>query len=177
MKRVLMFIFLGVLVLEASRVDPIDEVLAKGGLTREEVHFDRELMDFYGGGPHRLKIFDLLVNRPLEIPYYNQLFVHQLFEGGDRLAKGVFFASLRTDAGVRRGLIEHPYTAMKEALAEEDERFFYALDQLNEVAGNENVLYDFELPPMSPEVEEALSIILIASSQAIEYRNLAFRNL
>ena len=176
MKRVACLILTGVALMMAAQ-DPIDEVLAKGGLVKEDVHFDRALMDFYGGGPHRLKIFDLLVNRPLEIPYYNQLFVHQLFKGGDDLAKGVFFVSLRTDAAVRRGLIQHPYAAMKEAVAEENERFFYALDQLNDVAGNENVLYDFELPPMSPEVEEALAIILLASSQAIRYRNLAFRNL
>ncbi|MCK4334870.1 hypothetical protein KAX06_08845 [candidate division WOR-3 bacterium] len=177
MKRVLMFIFLGALVLGASRVDPIDEVLAKGGLVKEDVHFDRALMDFYGGGPYRLKIFDLLVNRPLEIPYYNRLFVHQLFEGGDRLAQGVFFASLRTDAAVRRGLIQHPYAAMKEALAEEEDKFSYALDQLKEVSGQEDFTCEFEPPQWSPETEEALSVIILASAQAIEMRNLAFRDL
>jgi len=175
-KRVLFLILAGAAVTTAAQ-DPIDEVLAKGGLTRQDVHFDRELMDFYGGGPHRSRLFDLLANRPLDIPYYNKLFVHQLFEGGDRLAKGVFFVSLRTDAAVRRGLIQHPYTAMKEALAEEEDPLFFALDELNRIAGRKNVLYDFELPAMSDEIEQALSIILLACAQAIEYRDLAFRDL
>ena len=177
MKRVLILALTCVAILTAKKIDPIDEVLAKGGLKRADVHFNRPIMDFYGGGPHRLRIFDLLVNRPLDIPYYNQLFVHQLFEGGDRLAKGVFFVSLRTDAAVRRGLIEHPYTTMKASLAEEEDPFFYALDQLNEVAGSEDVLYDFETPVWSEEIEETMAIILLACAQAIEYRDLAFRNL
>ncbi len=175
MKRVLSLISLGVIALGARTADPVDEVLAQGGLTRSDVHFDRQLMDFYGGGPHRLKIFDLLVSRPLDIPYYNELFVHQLFDGGENIAKGVYFVSLRTDAAVRRGLITHPYTAMKEVLADKD-KFFYALDELNRVAGNENVLYDFETPVMEPEVSEAIAILLLASAQAIEYRNYAFRH-
>ncbi|MEA3312015.1 MAG: hypothetical protein U9Q76_07330, partial [candidate division WOR-3 bacterium] len=177
MKRFITFMILCVAGLGAKQVDPIDEVLAKGGLVREDVHFDRALMDFYGGGPHRLKIFDLLVNRPLDIPYYNRLFVHQLFEGGDRLAKGVFFACLRTDAPVRRGLIQHPYAAMKKALAEEKDKFSYALDQLKEVSGQEDFTCEFEPPQWSPETEEALSVIILASAQAIEMRNLAFRDL
>jgi len=175
-KRVVCLILAGVVLTMAAQ-DPIDEVLARGGLVRADIGFDRELMDLYGGGPHRLRIFDLLVNRPLDIPYYNQLFVHQLFEGGDRIAKGIFFASLRTDAAVRRGLIQHPYTAMKEAMAEEDDKFFFALDELNRVAGNENVIYDFMTPVWSDEFEEEFSVLLLACAQAIEYRNLAFRNL
>ncbi|MBD3286593.1 hypothetical protein GF359_08475 [candidate division WOR-3 bacterium] len=156
--------------------DPLDEVLEKGGLTREDVHFDRPLMDLYGGGPHRLRLFDLLANRPLEIPYYNKLFVHQLFEGGESISKGVFFVSLRTDAAVRRGLIKHPYPAFKEALAGKEDKFFYALDELNRVAGNENVIYDFMTPVWSDEFEGVFSVLLLACAQAIEYRNLAFRD-
>lgn len=176
MKRALSVLFLGVMTLGASKIDAIDEALARGGLAREDVHFDRELMDFYGGGQYRLKLFDLLADRPLDIPYYNQLFVHQLFEGGNKLSKGVFFASLRTDAAVRRGLIEHPYTEIKETLAEQEDKFFYALDELNRVAGNDNVLYDFRVPAWSDAFEEEFSVLLLACARAIEYRNLAFRD-
>lgn len=176
MKRVACLILTGVALMMAAQ-DPIDEVLAKGGLTREDVHFDRALMDFYGGGPYRLRLFDLLADRPLEIPYYNRLFIHQLFKGEPSIARGVFFASMRTDASVRRGLLSHPYTTIKEALAEKEDPFFYALDELNEVAGDTNVAWDFRLPRMSAEIEEALAALLLASTQAIEYRNLAFRNL
>lgn len=177
MKRVLMFISLGAVLLGAKMADPIDRVLAEGGLTRAEVHFDRELMDLYGGGPHRLRLFDLLADRPLEIPYYNRLLIHQLFDAEPSIARGVFFASMRTDASVRRGLLSHPYTTIKEALAGKEDPFFYALDELNEVAGDTNVAWDFRLPRMSAEIEEALAALLLASAQAIEYRNLAFRNL
>ncbi|MBN2380858.1 hypothetical protein JXM67_13755 [candidate division WOR-3 bacterium] len=176
MKRIFWVVILVCSTFISAAHDPLDEVLEKGGLTREDVHFDRPLMDLYGGGPYRLRIFDLLVDRPLDIPYYNELFVHQLFTGGDKLSKGVFFVSLRTDAAVRRGLIQHPYTAFKESLADEDDKFFYALDELNRVAGNENVLYDFETPAWSDEFEEEFSVLLLACAQAIEYRNLAFRD-
>lgn len=177
MNRVLIFTVLGTLGLGAKARDPIDEVLAKGGLVRQDVHFDRELMDFYGGGPYRLKLFDLLANRPLDVPYYNQLFVHQLFEGTSGIARGVFFASMRTDESVRRGLISHPVSAFREHLKEENPKIIFALDRLNEVAGKKNVLYDFVIPQMPSELEEALAIVLIASAQTVEYRNLAFRHL
>lgn len=176
MKRVSSLIFLGVFLMGAKAADPVEEVLAQGGLSSSDVHFDRELMDFYGGGPHRLRLFDLLANRPLDIPRYNRVFVHQLFEGQPAIARGIFFASLRTDESVRRGLLQHPYTAVTDELDSLD-NLFTALDRLNSVAGNENVLYDFELPLMSAEVEQALTAILITQANAISYRDLAFRNL
>ncbi len=157
--------------------DPVDKVLAKGKLSRTDVRFDRQLMDFYGGGPYRLKIYDLMVDRPLEIPYYNHLFVHQLFEGSPSIARGMFFASMRTDESVRRGLISHPVSIFKEELKDGNPKIITALDRLNEVAGKKNVVYDFRLPQMPQELEEALAVLLLASAQAVEYRDLAFRHL
>lgn len=176
MKRIVFVAIISAGFLNAAR-DPLDEVLAKGGLNRSDVHFDRELMDLYGGGTYSLRLFNLLANRPLEIPEYNKLFIHQLLEGTPSVATGVFFASMRTDESVRRGLISHPVSGFKEGIKEDYPKIISALDRLNQVAGKKNVIYDYELPQMPSELDEALAVLLLASAQSIECRNLAFRHL
>lgn len=178
-------IFLSIVAISAAcfAADPLDKVLAAGKLTRADVHFDRELMDFYGGGPYRLKFFDLLVDRPLEIPYYNRLFVHQLFQSQARLAPAVFFGSMRTDASVRRGLIEHPYTSVKNRLSgiegEGGRSLVSSIEHLLKISGTsaDPGKISKKLPKLDSTIEEALAVLIWSEVDAIEMRNLALRQL
>ena len=156
---------------------PFDAALAKVGLTRQTARIDRDNMNLYGGDRYRLQLFDLFVNDPYKMPDYAPVFCRSALQNCGSIGLSVMFASLRVKAGVRRGLISNPVTDYEQRLAavnplyEQVEDMYDSSDAALPEWGEEMLEKTIGILPES--LSRQLALIVAASRQAVEERNLA----
>ena len=82
-----------------------DSALSQLGLTCEEVRFDQDEMDNWGGDLWRTHYFSMFHKNPLKLPKYGQLNLKRFSDDVTNITRLLSWAGARVDHTVYRGLI------------------------------------------------------------------------
>ncbi len=155
----------------------MDDCLAQAGLTRRTARIDLGDMSNFGGGEFRLPLYDALVSDPYKIPAYARAFQY----GADSQAKSllglVAFASGKIDALVRRSWLENPHEKI-EARVKEPGALGAALEAVYERGGQKvpkklQRRLARERPELTPEISNIVAFLLLATVDALRWRDQA----
>jgi hypothetical protein len=158
--------------------EPAARALAAIGWQPEDLRFDRDDVNLYGGGPYRLPLYDAWIDHPFLIPPDVNVFQRSIFAGA-RPSDWSVFAGLRIGRGVRRGLLSDPAQALADSLAKEARPLRRALEEVWRAAGSD--------PPQESRIQSAeeallrlpaawqrpLALILSGEASAARWRNTA----
>lgn len=169
----------------AGAQQDLDECLAQVGLSTETARIDLSHMSNFGGGEHRLPLFDALLADPYKIPGYAQSFGYSAQQQAGSLHGLVTFAAARMGVIVRRGWLDNPHETLEKQLHDDAERpgesalLKHALKAVWEACGQKLAEDELQsqLAALAEVPQAALrraSFLLLATSDALKWREKAF---
>ncbi len=138
-----------------------------------DLNIKKEDLEFYGYGKFRTKLFDRLIENPLDIDPFVRTMAHTILNNADSLWAISYFPWARIDEGVRRGLIERPEESLINTLPRGDTLHTTLVDLLRNFYESDSVFIE-EIPDV---VKIGLFLILTEVKNSIEWIARANKNL
>ncbi|MEO0142374.1 MAG: hypothetical protein ABIL15_03375 [candidate division WOR-3 bacterium] len=142
-------------------------------ISLEDLKIEKKDLEFYGYGKFRTKLFDRLIDNPLDIDPFIRTLSRTILNNADSLWAISYFPWARIDEGVRRGLIDRPEETLLKTLPRSDTLNTALADLLRD-------FYKCDSVPINgiPEaVRIGLFLILTEFKSSIEWIDRANKNL
>ena len=155
-----------------AETDALDSALTALNISRNEFRVDPEvLLTRNASTAHRLPIFDQWFQHPLRIPFWERHYRNSLLDSGGKLHPLFNTCSAMLSLGTRRDLIPPTPLEKYQTRSRNDGALADAVHELDPAA---------QLPGLQsvpPVVQQLTAMCLFAIRDAVEWREMALRNL